>query len=146
MTQITDHVYLGNSSDANNPKLINENGITAILNCAIDLDCPAFGKVQQKFGMYDGPGNPLIVFMAATVELGRLVDLGHKVLVHCHEGRSRSASVVAAHIGIRDGMTLEDAIQFIQSARHEVLPHEAMAKLAGRTIQRLSREPLRGGE
>jgi Dual specificity phosphatase, catalytic domain len=57
----------------------------------------------------------------------RLIDDGlarrHSVLVHCHAGVSRSATVVAAYLMQRNCWTQEDTIGYMQEHRHAVNPN-----------------------
>jgi len=102
MDKIRDNIYLGNSHDAIHSKEeLKAAGITAILNVARDL---TNGKLTHKdFEMYhvgfmDGGGNDPIVCACALMLFNGLLRKGHKVMIHCHEGKSRSAAVVAAHL------------------------------------------------
>jgi protein-tyrosine phosphatase len=53
------------------------------------------------------------------------------VLVHCHKGVSRSASVVAAYLMKSQGWGLDAAMAHLKAARPSVSPHEAfMEQLA----------------
>ena len=49
------------------------------------------------------------------------VDAGEAVLVHCHAGRSRSATILAAYM-LAKGWGLRDALDHI-TARRPVLPN-----------------------
>merc|ERR1712224_84796 len=63
----------------------------------------------------------------ALEEALRIVDrveaTGGKVLVYCFEGRSRSVSVCLAYLITRKGMSLADALSFVQSHRPEAQPN-----------------------
>lgn len=131
MDCVTEYIYLGDSADANNrSNCLNEHGITAILNCAFDLDRPHYGRVQVICGLIDGEGNNANMFKYAVEMLRTLVVAGHKVLVHCHEGKSRSASVVAAYLAHYHGMSLEKAIDSLQTVRPIVNPCKPLITLA----------------
>ena len=55
--------------------------------------------------------------------LKHLVDLGHKVYVHCQFGHGRAPSLVAAYL-ILEGMTPKDAITLIKKKRKVVHPND----------------------
>ncbi len=130
MTEIVPGIWIGNSRDARNAELLRKNGIKAILNCAVDLAYEMPSEfVQAKVGMVDGPGNPTRSFYIAVQVLSMLKDIG-PVLVHCHEGRSRSVSVVAAYLTDKEEYSLDDAYNFIAGKRPIIDPKPAMYGLA----------------
>jgi Dual specificity phosphatase, catalytic domain len=47
----------------------------------------------------------------------------HSVLVHCHSGMSRSATVVAAYLMQRNCWTEEDTLGYMRERRHAVYPN-----------------------
>lgn len=98
MDQITDNVWLGNSQDAKNADALRAAGIICILNCAEDLP-PALGWRDgfrnYHAGLSDGPGNCPLLYHAARNILYSLMSRKMNTLVHCHEGRSRSAFISA---------------------------------------------------
>jgi protein-tyrosine phosphatase len=102
MNKITDKLWLGNSSDANNVDGLLANKITAILNVAVDLptrwEYPFDPYVVAHCGLVDGPGNPTALYSSAVLQLLGLIEQGHTVLIHCHEGRSRSPAIVLAYL------------------------------------------------
>ena len=51
---------------------------------------------------------------------------GGKVLVHCHAGLSRSATVVTAFIMKTKGWALEQALDFVREKRQSIRPNEAL--------------------
>ena len=99
MQQISTKIFLGNSHDAIHSKdILKELGVTAILNCAFDLHNNKLshkdGFEIAQCGLVDGGGNNLYGMVSAITQLASLILKGHVVLVHCHEGRSRSAFVI----------------------------------------------------
>ena len=134
MDKITDQIYLGSSADGLHRKpQLKAAGITAILNVARDLTNTT--TTHKEFEMYhvgimDGGGNNVAIAIAAHTVLRALLSDGHKVLVHCHEGKSRSAGLVACQLvytGQFDSM--EEAIDFLKSKRPRVNPNSDIVKL-----------------
>lgn len=73
----------------------------------------------------DAAALPAMGILNALVDATvRLIRLGHKVLVHCHRGKSRSglfnALVVMQILGISGG----DAVEFVRSRRPGALGNE----------------------
>ncbi len=103
MTKITSNIWIGNSHDALHEKeTLKREGITAILNCAWDLKNEMLshtdGFVMAQCGLSDDGLNSVYAAQSAILQLANLVEKGHKVLVHCHMGRSRSVLVVIYYL------------------------------------------------
>lgn len=133
MDQITSHIWLGDSGAARDYNTLKKEGITATLNVAIDLDTSDYygpDVLRCKRGLIDGPGNEQADFDKAVQLLIELLAEGHKVLVHCHAGVSRSPSVVAAHIAKTTGNSFQYALDFVGEKRPIIHPHAALVKLA----------------
>jgi protein-tyrosine phosphatase len=87
-------LWIGNAGDARDAQSLRAKGITAVLNVATDLVSPPdVDPIRFKVGLTDGPSNSSASYQAAADLLDYLLSKGHKVLLHCHEGRSRSAAV-----------------------------------------------------
>ena len=52
-----------------------------------------------------------------VVFIRRHVEQSHKVLIHCAKGRGRSATMLAAYLMRYEGMTYEEARDFLLSKR-----------------------------
>lgn len=102
MDKIRDNIYIGNSHDAQHEKpALKAAGITAILNVAWDLTNKTTTHNEFKMckvGLVDGNGNNPIIALAAVMTLQGLLQAGERVLIHCHEGKSRSVAVTAAYL------------------------------------------------
>lgn len=117
-------LFIGGLEGARDLGLLRENGISIVVNCAVNLDInfvrnPAnpedgdrcatgFSEVRYyKLGMIDGGGNPDTMMLGGYyILLGALrqtmpkratypFEDGGNVLVNCRSGRSRSVSLVA---------------------------------------------------
>jgi protein-tyrosine phosphatase len=134
MNKITNSIYLGSSQDAQHRKpQLKAAGITAILNVARDLTNAT--TTHKEFEMYhigvmDGGGNNSSMASAALLVLSALVVDGHTVLVHCHEGKSRSAALLAAYLTKRGNFeTMEEALAHLKSKRPRVDPNADIISL-----------------
>ncbi|MCP1315794.1 dual specificity protein phosphatase [Halomonas sp. 707D7] len=140
-------LYIGDSDAASSPALLEEHGITTVINCAVnlDIDLVATGPAEPgrlahgagqfryyKIGMIDGPGNPHEQMLAAYFILRAALDqvmpdkpsypLRDKgnVLVHCRGGRSRSVTLVSLFLHLEMPSrypTLESAVAHVRQAR-----------------------------
>lgn len=117
-------LFIGGSDAARDLALLRENGITTVINCAVNLDinyvldpahpaepgkCAAgHGAIRSyKIGLIDDEGNPVRMMLAGYYILdGALTQImpdrpsyPHRdrgnILVHCRSGRSRSVALTA---------------------------------------------------
>ena len=120
-------LYVGTRQAASNPALLAQNGIRAVLNCALNLDVnvvdapdheadssnQGFGRAKiryYKLGLIDGSGNPAEMVLAGYLQLRGLMrqqmptrmsypwPSGGHVLVNCRGGRSRSVILVSLYL------------------------------------------------
>ena len=96
--EIIPNIFIGNYSFALNKKLLLQNKITHILNCAIL--CSNFYEKENIFKylfipLYDTPKQKLEKYLEISnsfIEEGS--SNGNKILIHCGEGQSRSSSLL----------------------------------------------------
>jgi protein-tyrosine phosphatase len=121
MDRIRNNIFIGNSHDAQHEKeALKAAGVTAILNVAWDLTNKTTTHNEFKMckvGLVDGDGNNPLIATCAVMVLKGLLEDGHTVLVHCHEGKSRSVAVVAALL------VLEKECRNFDSAHAEIQRH-----------------------
>lgn len=126
MNQITDNIWIGDSHDARNAEALRAAGITAILNVAHDLrdvlGWPEFHLAHC--GLIDGPGNRLEHYVAAVNQLIAFIKDGHRVLIHCHAGHSRSVSVAIMYLDRESKFGWEHWRAYIRERRPTMLPHD----------------------
>jgi len=106
MTLVRPHLYLGNIDDANNEPELKAKGITHILSLGPSKSSADFVK-NEHFPMHDGGRTDLKEVLGNVqtfVEKGQ--EDGNNILVHCHLGQNRSATVVIALLMKREDKTL----------------------------------------
>lgn len=122
MNKIRDNIYLGSWQSATRLEELKANGITAVLNVALDIADPDFfneGISTVKVGMGDCDYNkPHIKALAVSI-LEQLIDAGEIVYVHCVAGASRSPYVVGKYLAKKEGKDLQTAMTEIHSLRPE---------------------------
>lgn len=111
MDWITDLIALGDFEDSREP-----DGVDAVLNVAAEapvlhgLPCLHLKiEDQQPISRRD-----------LKLALGFLTDrtvVGHRVLVHCWAGVSRSPAIVAAFLTMTAGLSADEALATIQQKR-----------------------------
>ncbi|KAJ3549615.1 hypothetical protein NMY22_g807 [Coprinellus aureogranulatus] len=109
-SEITPRLYLSDLWTACNPEEMERLGITHIVSIFI---------------ADRGDANILAHLEESTKFIKDALDESedNKVLVHCQQGISRSATVVCAYICATQGMEAVDAIEFVQARRSIVCPN-----------------------
>ena len=138
MTWITDYIALGGMYDSGHldPRHMDlEGGVNAVLNMAEELPpdpatIRAFKITYLWLPIPDGQPVSNKILMKAFIFLSRC-ELEHKrVLVHCAAGISRSPSMVAMYLALRDGLTFWDALKIVKQKRPKVDPAASLARSA----------------
>jgi protein-tyrosine phosphatase len=121
MDWITESVAIGNFIDAHDPILRSQHGFLGL----ISLDGSMTDEKALALGyddwvctsMLDGHGNDVESFRKLVHELIDMAEGSSPVLVHCHAGRSRSVTLVAAYLMKTRSWTAQAAYDFISSKR-----------------------------
>ncbi|GMH01105.1 hypothetical protein Nepgr_002944 [Nepenthes gracilis] len=69
------------------------------------------------------------IFEEACDFVDQVEETGGKVLVHCFEGRSRSATMVLAYLMLRKNMTLLEAWNTLKKAHRRAQPNDGFARI-----------------
>ncbi|KAI8806031.1 protein-tyrosine phosphatase-like protein, partial [Cladochytrium replicatum] len=84
----------------------------------------------HDFSIEDSPNeNISLLFTRTNAIIDYAREHNERVLVHCHAGVSRSATVVLAYLVMRCGMSLKDAWEVTYRSRPIVRPNEGFAKM-----------------
>ncbi|XP_018013857.1 dual specificity phosphatase 29 isoform X2 [Hyalella azteca] len=154
MDEVYPHIFLGDCDAAMNKQYLLRSGVTHVLNAAANLKMgPAPVKTGDEFykdtpliykglDLIDLPfANAAKHFEAAAEFIDGALNSGGTVLVHCRQGRSRSASVLAAFLMTRRGYTAARALRQLKQSR-DIRPNNGfLAQLAALDLQ-LFRERL----
>jgi hypothetical protein len=129
MDFVTEQIAIGDRNDAADLAQLQAHGITAVLNVARGLDITYEGDGEEfpveymKVSMIDGEGNLPTTFAAAVFLLAELCRRHDRVLVNCHGGRSRSASVICIYLATQSGTSFQEAVSRVQAAHAETGPN-----------------------
>ncbi|XP_026099834.1 dual specificity protein phosphatase 26-like isoform X1 [Carassius auratus] len=121
--QVWPSLYIGNMDIAENCAEMRRRRFTHVLNCAHSSrrGCEIYDGMGIKYmGIdahdsctYDMSAN----FNKAAEFIHTALKGGGKILVHCHVGVSRSATIVLAYLMLKQNMTLVEAIQKVKEGR-----------------------------
>ncbi|CAL8468092.1 g7631 [Coccomyxa elongata] len=132
-TRLLRHLWVGGAVEANSLHLLRHLGVTHLLNATEDLLLPDPATAFQtlRCSMRDMEEEDIGRFFAAAaafIEEAR--SSGGAALVHCHEGKSRSVTLVLAYFMQAMDWTLKQALDFVTAARPQVSPNAGfMARL-----------------
>jgi predicted protein tyrosine phosphatase len=134
MSQITDKIWIGSYGNVTNDTFLKDNQLTHIISCAIELpQLPSDSSGSDRFrvNIVDDvvTDDTIVYFIAAARKLHDWVSRGHRVIVHCFAGISRSVSVVLAYFIMYHKMSYKDAYTFVKSKRPQANPHPGFAPL-----------------
>jgi len=136
MDRINENLYIGDLMDAGRSEWLREGSPTAVLKLSHgDPEEPypeavAVAEVQ----LIDGPRNGYTDFERAAETLLDLLD-EHVVFVHCAAGVSRSGSVSAAALAVRQDVDVDAALEQITQHRPVVNPHPHLRDQAERFVE-----------
>ena len=102
-------------------------GVTHVLNCTDDLEDAHVGSFEyHRLPAKDVAQEDLSVhFEGANAFIrGALSDPANSVLVHCFEGKSRSATIVAQYLMESTRANLSDTLKGMKAAHPDTKPNE----------------------
>lgn len=128
MAMVVDKLWLGDKAAAARLEWLQRHNITAVVN--VTRREPNYFEHEPGFAYFnvrcEDQKEDAAALEAATpdalAQLARWMSEGRHVLVHCHAGRSRSATLVLAHLMRERAMPLEAAIELV-SQRRAILPN-----------------------
>ncbi|XP_043103118.1 dual specificity protein phosphatase 26-like [Puntigrus tetrazona] len=121
--EVWPNLYIGNMDIAENCSEIRRHRFTHVLNCA--HSSRRGGEIYDGMGItymgidaHDSPTYDMSVnFNKAAEFIHAALKQRGKILVHCHVGVSRSATVVLAYLMLKQNVTLVEAIQKVKEGR-----------------------------
>ncbi|XP_041643836.1 dual specificity protein phosphatase 26-like isoform X1 [Cheilinus undulatus] len=132
--EVWPRLYIGDQDSAENRNDLALNRVTHILNAAHSnrrgqpemykaMDITYMGIEAHDSCNFDMSVN----FQAAADFIHRALSRGGKVLVHCHVGVSRSATLVLAYLMLKQNLTLVEAICAVKDNRG-VIPNRGFLR------------------
>jgi len=122
---LDDFLYLGNHSDSCNKMHLYQLGIRYILNCASELDNAhpqEFKYLRCIINDYDDE-DITQHFQAAFDFMDEARRQDQRVLIHCHQGISRSSTVLLAYIMHVNKWSLQETFEHVRCRRPQIFPN-----------------------
>jgi len=125
-SKIDDAIFLGSDTVARDVGMLSDAGITHVLNTAgVTLRSYHEGFFEYKtLFLYDSPSQDIsLSIYSAVCFMDDALRSGGKVFVHCHQGVSRSSSMVTAYLMWSRRMRFDDAFALVKSRRGVANPN-----------------------
>jgi protein-tyrosine phosphatase len=119
-------LWIGSARDAADVQWLSERKIGLVVNCTRNLPFAKLCGVKfVRVAVDDHPSDNDAMFAAlpeATLEIARALENGVNVLVHCHAGMQRSATVSAAALYRMRVGPMRDVIERMMKIKPEIFP------------------------
>lgn len=116
------NLWIGSMQDSQDSRAAQHRRVGLIVNCTRDLPCAVRGVRCVRVPVHDSPSEATTMLAhlpKAVKAIDEHLRKGDAVLVHCFAGVSRSASVAAAFLMHKEGLTPKQAISRIQKHKPE---------------------------
>ncbi|KAI0212952.1 Dual specificity protein phosphatase 3 [Lamellibrachia satsuma] len=134
MDEVYPQIFVGDKHSAKSIAKLKRLGITHILNTAlgqdrlhVDSTLETYKDIGAEFKgieVTDHNSFQLKPFFEESAEfIDKALRSGGKVLIHCCEGASRSATIAIAYLMLHHHMTAQDAVRHIRKHR-EICPND----------------------
>lgn len=127
MDHILDNLYVGDLRAADDKKLLQENGITHIINCSDNAPIVFPNDfVYSHLKLKDDFEQDLEEEIKIAIKFISSVpnNSAQNILIHCIKGASRSGSIMIAYLILIKKMSYEEALQFAISKRKVIKPNK----------------------
>ncbi|VAH19408.1 unnamed protein product [Triticum turgidum subsp. durum] len=131
---VVNNLFIGGALAARSKYTLQHLGITHILCLCSneigqsDTQFPDLFQYKNFSISDDDDANISDLFEEASDFIDQVDRVGGKVLIHCFEGKSRSATVVLAYLMLRKGFTLAKAWNLLKKVHRRAQPNDGFAK------------------
>lgn len=113
MWRILPGLFLGNEYDAKSKRVLDDSGVTHVVNCAASVPCCFEDQLRYRRVEVLADG-----WLDSIGSVARFIDAGRQdgaTLVHCSEARERGPTVLIAYLAY-GGMGAAEAVAAIREA------------------------------
>jgi protein-tyrosine phosphatase len=125
MSEIIQGLYLSGEEIAMNNELLKKNNILYILNATNHI--PFYHETEftyYRIPLVDNPNINIRQYFDETYKIiDEIITDNKKILIHCHAGISRSATIVIAYIMKKNKITMNEAYKIVQKGRPCISPN-----------------------
>ncbi|WVZ71405.1 hypothetical protein U9M48_019996 [Paspalum notatum var. saurae] len=131
---VVNNLFIGGALAARSKYTLQHLGITHVLCLCSneigqsDSQFPDLFEYKNFSISDDDDANISDLFEEASEFIDHVNHIGGKVLVHCFEGKSRSATIVLAYLMLRKGFTLAKAWNLLKKVHRRAQPNDGFAK------------------
>lgn len=131
---VINNVFIGGALAARSKYTLQHLGITHVLCLCSneigqsDTQFPDLFQYKNFSISDDDDANISDLFEEASDFIDQVDVVGGKVLIHCFEGKSRSATVVLSYLMLRKGFTLAKAWNLLKKVHRRAQPNDGFAK------------------
>ena len=122
--QITEKLYLGNLSAAEDTQNLKELGIKKVLSILDEFAWPKYHETlnieHKKIAAQDMDDQNIIKYFGECL---LFIDDDKKTLVHCFAGSSRSATIIIAYLMWKNQLDYVESCHFLRKIRPIVYPN-----------------------
>ena len=121
--KITDKIYLGDITGANEINYLKQEGITHIISLAGKYISPQYAEglfIRKMIDIMDFPSENIFQNFKQCIDF---IENSGKIYVHCAAGASRSATIVIAYIMWKEHKNYNDAFLFVKEKRSLIFPN-----------------------
>lgn len=136
-------MWVGSKRDSANLGAAKRHDVCLIVNCTKNLPFVVPGVARVRIPVDDHPDDAGIMALhlpRAVAHIDKCLSRGKGVLVHCHAGISRSASVAAAYLMHKEGLTPQQAMARIKRLKSETFTPAANFLPALRTFHEITKK------
>jgi protein-tyrosine phosphatase len=93
---------------------------------AVETALVAAGIAERRMSLTDFGALPADAVEAAVQTVNEWLEEGARVYVHCRAGWQRSAAVAAGVVAVRQGLDIDEALDYVQARKPSAdpLPHQ----------------------
>ena len=133
-------LYIGPFLYARSRAWLLRHEVTHVLNATKNASC--LYEAELTYLRVPIDDNPIVKieehFEASNAFIARALADGGTVLVHCHMGRSRSATLIAAYLMAEHGHSMQEAFNAVRAARPCIAPNTGFIKALWRYESQLT--------